>query len=100
MMVFDTVTEALTGLRQRGFLYDFDLRDNKFHCEQLNKAYDVPELILRESFRFEGDSDPGDEAIVYAIETKDGIKGVLVDGYGASSDEQTEQLLQHLNKQG
>jgi hypothetical protein len=35
--------------------------------------------------RYEGESDPGDEAVVYAIESKKGIKGILVSGFGASS---------------
>ena len=30
-----------------------------------------------------GESDPADSAIVYAIETKDGVKGILIDSYGA-----------------
>jgi hypothetical protein len=37
-------------------------------------------------YRFEGESDPSDNSIVYAIKTIDGEKGTLVDGYGTASD--------------
>jgi hypothetical protein len=39
-----------------------------------------------ETYRFEGNTDPSDEAIVFAIESKNGKKGVLVNGYGISAD--------------
>ena len=42
-------------------------------------------------FRFEGQSDPADNAIMYVVETTDGSKGTLVDAYGAYADE-------HMNK--
>ena len=42
-------------------------------------------------FRFEGQSDPADSAIMYVIETTDGLKGILIDAYGAYADE-------HVNK--
>ena len=46
--------------------------------------------------RFEGDSDPGDEAVVYGIESKSGIKGILVNGYGYSSDSMSDDIARKL----
>jgi hypothetical protein len=37
-------------------------------------------------FRFEGESDPADNSILYAIETDDGKKGILSDAYGPYAD--------------
>jgi hypothetical protein len=37
-------------------------------------------------FRFEGFSDPDDNAVLYLIETADGLKGTLVDAYGTYAD--------------
>jgi hypothetical protein len=39
-----------------------------------------------EVYRFEGNTDPADEAIVYGIESTSGMKGVLVTGYGISAE--------------
>ncbi len=44
------------------------------------------EIKVRHFYRYEGESDPSYSSIVYAIETKDGEKGTLVDGYGIASD--------------
>ena len=44
------------------------------------------EIKVKHFYRFEGESDPSDSSIVYAIETKDGEKGTLIDGYGIASD--------------
>jgi hypothetical protein len=49
-----------------------------------------------EFYRFEGDSNPGDEETVYAIQSKDGVKGVLVNAFGIYSDGLTDEILQKL----
>ena len=49
-------------------------------------------------FRYEGNSDPADEAAVYAIQPKSNQKGILVTGYGASSDLMSEELLSKLKR--
>lgn len=45
------------------------------------EAFDIVEV-----YRYEGNTDPSDEATVYAIESKTGLKGVLVTGYGVSEN--------------
>ena len=83
MYVYDTVSEAINGLRKRGFTFDFNITENAIDG---NDKYCNPEdLEIVEIYRFEGDTDPADEAVVYAIESGTGLKGVLVSGYGASA---------------
>jgi hypothetical protein len=50
-----------------------------------------------EIYRYEGDTDPADEATVYGIASKSGIKGILVTGYGASGDTMSEEILAKLS---
>jgi hypothetical protein len=57
------------------------------------------EFEITEVYRFEGDSDPADEAIVYAIESKHGEKGVLVNGFGIYSDSVSDELIEKLKVQ-
>src|SRR5689334_12520156 len=84
MITYDTVSEATNGLKQRGFTVDFNLEENCIVCEEARFGADEFEIV--EVYRFEGDSDPSDEAVVYAIESKNGMKGVIVNGYGVSAD--------------
>ena len=92
---YDTVTEALNGLRLRGFSVDFNLQENCLVCN--DDRFDVNNFEIIEVYRFEGDSDPADEAIVYAIESVNGLKGVMINGYGISADAMTTEMSQKLN---
>ncbi len=55
--------------------------------------FNVDEFDIKEIYRYEGESDPGDEATVYGIESNSGVKGILVSGAGTSSDFNTNILL-------
>jgi hypothetical protein len=55
------------------------------------------EFEIVEVHRYEGNSDPGDEEVVYAIESKHGHKGILVDAFGVYSGEVSTELLEKLS---
>ncbi len=59
-------------------------------------AYQPKEVSVVNFYRFEGESDPGDECILYQIETNDGHKGMLIDAYGAYADELTTAFMQQV----
>jgi hypothetical protein len=86
MVTYTTLTQALTDLNKRGFVYDFNLQENSIYCPALQKAFDVENFNVVEYHRFDGDSNYEDLAEAFAIETTCGIKGVLTDsaGYAAA----------------
>lgn len=45
----------------------------------------------------EGESNPEDSSIMYAIETYDKEKGTIVDGYGTASDPATADFMRKVN---
>jgi len=45
------------------------------------KNYRPEEICIINFYRFEGQSDPADNAILYVIETNDGSKGTIIDAY-------------------
>jgi hypothetical protein len=94
MYNYDTVSEAVSGLRGRGFTIDFDAQFDCLECKDHKLRPD--EFEIAEVYRFEGNSDPADEAIVYGIESKHGLKGILVNGYGPSSDELSDEMVRKL----
>jgi hypothetical protein len=95
MHFYDTVTEAVKGLKERGYTKDFNLRENCIVCDE--HKYHPEDFEIVEVYRYEGNSDPADEAVVYAIESKGGDRGVLVSGYGISADEMTSELAKKLS---
>lgn len=82
MESYSTVSEAVEGLKARGFKTDFEFINGQFRGFKDGRFFKAEELTIVEHYRFEGISDPDDESIVFAIESDDGVRGVLVDAYG------------------
>ena len=91
---YATVTEALKKLHNQGFTTDFNLEENLLAFK--TGRFKPSDFEIVDVYRYEGDTDPGDESTVYAIESASGLKGVLVAGYGHSEDSPTTELLKKL----
>ena len=96
MHQYDTLSEATNDLQKRGFTHDFNLEKDRIYCKQLNMHYRPKEFNVTEVYRFEGMSNPDDNSVVYAIETSNGDKGILVDAYGAYAESISEEMLRKL----
>jgi hypothetical protein len=92
---YATISEAIEQLKKQGFTLDFNLHKNRFKVDE--HEYTADEFEIVDLYRYEGPSDPADEATVYALANKSGVKGILVTGYGASADEESEDTLKHLH---
>jgi len=90
---YGNVTEALTELARRGFTANFEYLDDAFTAVDLGRSFEAQELTIVEHHRFEGASDPDDMAVVYAIESRDGIRGVLVDAFGVYANPKLGEFL-------
>src|ERR1700761_6993982 len=92
---YATVTEAIEQLHQQGYTLDFNLKENKLVAG--GQEYPIDEFEIADLYRYEGASDPADEATVYALVSKSGLKGLLVSGYGVSSDDMSADTLQKMH---
>lgn len=86
MKTYDTLTEALDGLRQEGFTQDYNLKPDCLYCQSDNIELRPADFDIVDVYRFEGMSDPDDETVLYAIKANNGNKGTLVDAYGAYAE--------------
>lgn len=93
--VYKTMAEAVDGLRQRGFTTDFAVGKGSGELVAGDRSFQSDDLTIVEHHRFEGMSDPDDSSVVYALEASNGLKGVLVDAYGAYANWKTGALLNH-----
>ncbi|MDX1653192.1 MAG: hypothetical protein R3277_11905 [Brumimicrobium sp.] len=91
---YKTVSEAINELRKKGFDTDFNLDENCLICN--NQKYNLDELEITEIYFYEGESDPGDEATVYGIQSKNGLKGILLVGAGSEMDQRNVETLRKL----
>lgn len=98
MEVYDTVVAALNGLKARGYTLNFNLAFDKVICAENNLCLNPHEFEIVEVFRFEGDTNPSDEDVVYAIESKDGkVKGTITSAYGMYAETASADMIKKLS---
>ena len=100
MHTLPTLSETLTRLKSEGYTEDFNLNGDYLagHRSAIQLAPD--EFVVDQYFRFEGPTDPADEAVLYAISSvKFNLKGTLVNGFGVSSDEAADRIIRAIREQ-
>src|ERR1035437_5119872 len=98
MKSYDTVTEAINGLKERGYNIDFNIAFDKLICSGNNICLQPDEFEIVEVHRYEGDSNPDDEDVVYAVESKDGkLKGIITSAFGLYADPVSSRIIQKLS---
>ena len=96
MKTFDTLSQAMTHLKQRGYVNDFNLHPEWIECPPLNRRFAPQQFHVDEVHRFEGMTNPDDSSILFAISSSDGVKGLLVDAYGLYADSLSSLMIQKL----
>lgn len=89
---YDSLSGATNALAQQGYTEQFKTENNHIHGLRTKKAYLPEELVIHKTFRFEGQSSPSDNSLVLALESNDGIKGLLVMAYGAYQGHDAETI--------
>ncbi len=82
----NTLTSCVNKVVKDGYTDSFKVTKQGLFSSAKNKYYRPEEVSVINFYRFEGESDPGDMAIMYVIETHDGLKGTLIDAFGTYSD--------------
>lgn len=98
---YETVSEAINDLIKRGYDTDFYIEATKdcIVCKKSDLELSSDEFGIDEIHRFEGQNDPGDSMIVYAISSKKhDVKGVLMNAYGVYADANTSAIISKLEK--
>jgi len=89
-----TLAIVIEQLQRRGFTASFAASAAGLRVLGSDRTLRADELTIREYRRFEGESDPDDLAVVYAIEVADGTRGTLVDAFGVYADPAVGALLE------
>lgn len=90
---YASVLKALEELNSMGFIIDFNLQEETIYNNPGH--YEIVHI-----YRYEGDSNPDDEAIVYGIKSHTGDKGVFVAGFSPNSESKAAQVLHELSIRG
>ena len=81
-----TLVACTNMLAKLGFTTQFKAYREGLMSLATKVIYFPDEIEIVDFYRFEGESDPEDSAILYAIETICGERGTLTDAFGMYSD--------------
>ncbi|MCG6188360.1 hypothetical protein [Maribellus maritimus] len=90
---YDTLVEAIEILKEQGYTHNFRINENGLLVEGKEEGYIAGEVELHEFHRFEGNTNPADMSIVYAVQTSSGKRGLVVDSYGVNGSEITSKFM-------
>lgn len=93
-----TMSECLASVEKQGFIESFKVDDDTLVCLRTEKKYAPAHVRILNFYRFEGHSNPDDNAILYAIETNDGTRGTIADAYGMYSDADTYEFIKKVQE--
>jgi len=76
---YKSLSEALEDCREKGFTYNFNRKKDCLECKDLCSSFQIEDLSISEFYRFEEKEETEGRSVIYGIETKDGIKGLLIE---------------------
>jgi hypothetical protein len=96
-----SMTECINKMVKEGYTINFKATEEGLLSHETEEVFKPEQVKIVNFFRFEGMSDPEDNSILYAIETDTGLKGTLVDAYGAYADPEVDEFIkavENINK--
>jgi len=89
-----TLSEVMEVLRGRGYVEDFNLLEENISYRDGGEKVNLSDIVIDKIYRFTGQNDPEDEAILYAMRNvKDGAKGIFVNGFGIYTDDRADEVI-------
>jgi hypothetical protein len=91
-----TLASCLNKVVKDGYVENFKVTEDGLQSLETGKTYQPGQIHIVNFFRFEGASDPSDSAILYVIETDDGVRGSLTDAYGMYADPNIDKFIKEV----
>jgi hypothetical protein len=100
----DTLSDAVRRLQADGYTGNwFATPDHKLACDETGEVVDPGDVVIDHILRFEGQSDPGDMTILFALQAPSGDRGLYSAAFGAlteSDDSEVIARMQHRSADG
>ena len=88
-----SLSECISSLTKVGFSTQFQVNEGGLESLDTHDIYTPEEIKITNFYRFEGESNPSDNEILYAIKTSKGEKGILTDAYGMYADPKINEFI-------
>lgn len=83
-----TLSQVMGKLaKDKGIHREFRMNENgEMKLQDNETVYTPQDLKIVKSYRFEGESNPSDNSVLYVVQDQTGNKGIVIDSYGAESN--------------
>ena len=92
----DSLVTVLAAIEKLGFQSQFEVNGKNLVSLKTKKHFLSNEVKIVHFYRFEEESNPDDSSILFAIESNNGEKGTLVNGYGTAADTETANFIRNV----
>ncbi len=89
------MADVMKKLQADGYKENFTIKEKKLHASS-GQSFEARDVKIKNFYRFEGESDPADSSILYALETHNGVRGLLSDAFGPYADSEVTEFLNEL----
>lgn len=104
MVIFDDMAREVRPLStclqrasEDGYNENFKFSGDNLWTEDDKHSYDAEEINIDNYSYFDGHA-PGDNSVVYLVETSDGRRGVLIDVYGPYAQTRLASFIRKINE--
>jgi hypothetical protein len=104
----ETLSEAIARLEALGFCDSFQPVEARSRAGQVEwrlralgaeRDFSPAALVVEEVVRFEGESDPSEQAILFALGSPSGdVRGTFVAGYGVLTDPASAEIVRGMSR--
>ncbi len=81
------LSKVIVRLEEKGYGRELLITEGGARFGEEGRLYAPTQLTIVKVYRFEGESDPADMSVAYAIRSDDGQRGFLVSAYGTYSNQ-------------
>ncbi len=90
------LSQIIKDLANHGYDSQFTVKDHWLYSFNSKKSYAPQQVRLEEEYRFEGNTNPSDQSILYQIRCETGEKGIIVANYGAHANQEVHEFVQEV----
>ena len=96
-MALETLTQAVARLARAGYTASFRAEGGALRENDTGRVHAAEAMDVEETVRFEGESDPADEVILFALRCRsDGARGTWAVTYGPGTPPADAALVRRL----
>lgn len=94
----DPKLQYIENLRKRGYTETFTTSASQHVVTNHNKTYPPADLKINSFYTYSPESDPKDYSVLYAIETSDGKRGILINEHCEKPDDTVESFINSIKQ--